>query len=54
MDRSSNDIVSKRIDNLRIKLLDLTRRNPLISTKFSEKYNSLIRVIDEVPDMILE
>ena len=54
MNRSSNDIVSKRIDNLRIKLLDLTRRNPLISTKFSEKSNSLIRVIDEVPDMILE
>ena len=47
-------LIQKRIDVLRPKLLDLTRRNPLISTKFSERSNSLIRIVDEVPELILE
>lgn len=46
-------LIQKRIDFLRPKLLDLTRRNPLISTKFSERSNSLIRIVDEVPELIL-
>ncbi len=46
-------IICRRIDKLRPKLLDMTRRNPLISTKFSERSNSLIRIVDEVPELLL-
>ncbi len=46
-------IICSRIDKLRPKLLDMTRRNPLISTKFSERSNSLIRIVDEVPELLL-
>ena len=49
-----SDLINARINHLRPKLLDVTRRNPLISTKFSERSNSLIRVVDEVPELILE
>lgn len=38
----------------RKKLLDFSARNPLISTRFSEKSRSIIQVIDEVPDILLE
>ena len=40
------------IDNLRPKLLDITSRNPLISTKFSPRSNSYIRVVDQLPDLL--
>lgn len=47
-------LISDRINILRPKLLDLTRRNPLISTKFSERSNSLVRIVDEVPELLLQ
>ncbi|KTD67186.1 hypothetical protein Lste_3392 [Legionella steelei] len=47
-------LIADRINTLRPKLLDLTRRNPLISTKFSERSNSLIRIVDEVPELLLK
>jgi hypothetical protein len=47
------NLICNRIDILRPKLLDLTRRNPLISTKFSDRSNSLVRIVDEVPDLLL-
>ena len=46
------ELVSSRIENLRPKLLDLSRRNPLISTRFSTRSSSLVRVVDELPDVI--
>lgn len=46
------ELVIKRIDNLRPKLLDLSRRNPLISTKLSARSISFVRVVDEVPDVL--
>ena len=45
-------LINSRIEHLRPKLLDLTRRNPLLSTRFSEKSNSHIRVIDELPNVL--
>ena len=39
---------------MRLALLDLTRRNPLISTRFSERSNALIRIVDEVPKQMLQ
>lgn len=52
MDESIVDLIRARIENLRPKLLDLSRRNPLISTKFSPRSNSHIRVVDELPDVL--
>ena len=46
------ELIRARIESLRPKLLDLSRRNPLISTKFSPRSNSYIRVVDELPDVL--
>ena len=48
------ELINRRIAALRPKLLDLTRRNPLISTRFSERSHSLVRIIDEVPSILLQ
>ena len=45
-------LIRVRIENLRPKLLDLGRRNPLISTRFSPRSRSHIRVVDELPDVL--
>ena len=47
-----HELVKRRVGTLRPKLLDLSRRNPLISTSFGSKSNSLIRVVDELPDVL--
>lgn len=47
------ELVRTRIHSLRPKLLDLTRRNPLLSTKFSTRSTSHVRVVDELPDVLL-
>jgi hypothetical protein len=47
-------LINDRIDDLRVKCLDLSRRNPLISTKFSNRSNSLVRVVDEIPELLVE
>lgn len=46
------ELIRKRIEGLRPKLLDLSRRNPLISTRFSSRSSSHIRVVDELPDVL--
>src|SRR6266851_7540838 len=45
-------LVKVKIENLRPKLLDLSRRNPLIATKLGPRSNSHIRVVDELPDIL--
>ena len=45
-------LVRAKIENLRPKLLDLTRRNPLISTKLGPRSNSHLRAVDELPDVL--
>ncbi len=55
MSKTSNDLaelVRQKIENLRPKLLDLSRRNPLISTKLGPRSNSHIRAVDELPDIM--
>ncbi len=54
LDKKLIELIHTRIEKLRPKLLDLTKRNPLISTKFSDRSNSIIRIIDEVPDFIFQ
>ena len=46
------DLLVDKIENLRPKLLDLSRRNPLIATKLGPRSGSAIRVVDELPDVL--
>lgn len=46
------ELVRQKIENLRPKLLDLSRRNPLLATKLSPRSNAHIRVVDELPDVL--
>ncbi len=48
-----SELVRTKIDNLRHQLLDLSRRNPLVSTRFSNRSSSYVRVVDELPDQLL-
>ena len=51
---SSGDLsayVRERIEVLRDRLLDLSRRNPLVATRFSDRSNAYVRVVDELPDV---
>ncbi|MDR2421946.1 MAG: DUF4011 domain-containing protein, partial [Deltaproteobacteria bacterium] len=43
-----------KIDRLRRKLLDLSRANPLIAAKLSPRSNSVVRVVDERPEFLLQ
>jgi ABC-type branched-subunit amino acid transport system ATPase component len=44
--------VKATIEQLRLTLLDLTARNPLISMQFANRSNSHVRVVDELPDKV--
>jgi hypothetical protein len=46
------ELVKQKIENLRPRLLDLSRRNPLIATKLGPRSNSHIRAVDELPDIL--
>jgi RecA/RadA recombinase len=46
------ELVRHKIEHLRPKLLDLSRRNPLLATKLSPRSNAHIRAVDELPDVL--
>ena len=46
------ELVRGRVQKLRLKLLDLTKRNPLISVSLSPQSNSVVRAIDELPEKL--
>lgn len=53
MDNSEiEELLKLKIENLRPKLLDLSRRNPLLATKLTPRSNAHIRVVDELPDVL--
>jgi hypothetical protein len=54
IDTEFSDLIKRRIEALRPKLLDLTRNNPLISTKLSPRFSSHVRVIDELPQKLYQ
>ncbi len=47
-----HELVRAKIEHLRPKLLDLSRRNPLISTKLGPRSNAHIRAVDELPEIL--
>ncbi len=46
------ELVGGKINELRKRLLDGTRRNPLINVPFRPNSTTVIRVVDEVPDIL--
>jgi RecA/RadA recombinase len=48
------DIVRSKVENLRARLLDSSRRNPLIQIPFRQNSSSLVRFVDEMPDILAE
>ena len=52
MSRELQQLVRQKIENLRPKLLDLSRRNPLIAAKLGTRSGSQVRVVDELPDVL--
>ena len=51
-DAELSDLINQKIEALRPRLLDLSRRNPLLSTKLTAKSASNLRVVDELPDIL--
>ncbi len=44
--------IAPRLEEMRTKLLDLSLRNPLLNFRHSEKSQTHIRIIDELPDVL--
>lgn len=49
----NHEYVSDRLVELRGKLLDLTRRNPLINFNHTETGIGFLRIVDEIPEIVL-
>ncbi|RAZ81748.1 DUF4011 domain-containing protein [Cereibacter johrii] len=47
-------VIRSRVEHLRTRLLDSSRRNPLIQVPFRQNSSSLIRFVDELPDALAE
>ena len=48
------ELVKKYIQAKREKLLDISNRNNLVNLRFSLRSNRVIRIIDELPDIICQ
>ena len=51
--REYGELIDERIEDLRPRLLDLTARNPLISMSLAARSTSHVRIVDELPDVLL-
>ncbi|MBS0236485.1 MAG: DUF4011 domain-containing protein [Proteobacteria bacterium] len=47
-------LINNKIERLRPKLLDFTKRNPLLSTSFSDRLRSHVRIVDEVLELLFD
>lgn len=52
-ERELESLLRTRFDNIRKKIIDKSRRNPLISTRLNSSSISYIRVVDELPNFLL-
>ena len=52
LDSATSDLIRQKLNQSLNNLLDLGRRNPLVSTRFSARSNSFIRVVDELPEVL--
>ncbi len=53
-DSQATDAARLVIEQLRMNLLDISNRNKLVNMKHSDKSKNHVRVIDELPDQLLE
>jgi len=53
-EKEKEELIRRLIEKSRLKLLDLSRRNPLLFTRFSERSHSHIRVVDELPQVLFD
>lgn len=51
---AQDTFLSKKVASLRLKLLDLSGRNALLSFRHRARSRKMIRVVDEVPDLLVE
>ena len=51
---NATDLIRRKLGQSLNNLLDLGRRNPLVSTRFSVRSNAFIRVVDELPEILFE
>lgn len=54
MPNETRQFMTKTLERLREKLIDISKRNPLIAFKHSERGATYIRVVDELPDALFE
>lgn len=52
LDTNTTAMIASAIRQLRPRLLDLSRRNPLLATRFAINSSSVVRAVDELPDAI--
>ena len=45
-------LVKERLEELRKRLLDYSRRNPLINITFKANSTNVLRAVDELPDIV--
>lgn len=46
------ELISGKIEELRKRLIDGSRRNPLINVPFRANSRTMLRVVDELPDIM--
>ncbi|MDR1536269.1 MAG: DUF4011 domain-containing protein [Planctomycetota bacterium] len=54
MNSHATRTIARQIEEMRCRLLDLSRRNPLLSTRFAANSASVLRVVDELPEVIIQ
>ncbi|MEH6790636.1 DUF4011 domain-containing protein [Parasphingorhabdus sp.] len=54
IDETTRRFTEGGVAELRAKLIDLSRRNPLISFKHGSRSASMVRIVDERPDLLFE
>lgn len=47
------DLVLKNIHDLRLRLLDLSKRNRLLNFNFADRARNHVRIVDEIPDVLM-
>ncbi|MDR1545862.1 MAG: DUF4011 domain-containing protein, partial [Deltaproteobacteria bacterium] len=52
LDSRLRNVMRDKLTRLRAKALDLSARNPLISTSFAARSTAIVRVVDELPDVL--
>ena len=53
-EKSASGRVAENIERFRPRILDLTLRNQLLNTRFKDSTHTHIRLVDEIPQVIID